>query len=118
MPGAWSPAGQSSSPQWAEIAQLVEHATENCGVGSSILPLGTCGSGSVVEHLLAKERVAGSNPVFRSRGLSRETDGQVSLPIRFLSGRRGQVVKAGVCKTPIAGSIPAVASISPDARCA
>ena len=24
------------------------------------------GSGSVVEHLLAKERVAGSNPVFRS----------------------------------------------------
>src|SRR5699024_6969456 len=25
------------------------------------------GSGSVVEHLLAKEKVAGSNPVFRSR---------------------------------------------------
>ncbi len=25
-----------------------------------------CGSGSVVEHLLAKEKVAGSNPVFRS----------------------------------------------------
>ena len=26
----------------------------------------TGGSGSVVEHLLAKERVTGSNPVFRS----------------------------------------------------
>jgi hypothetical protein len=26
---------------FAEIAQLVEHATENCGVGSSSLPLGT-----------------------------------------------------------------------------
>ena len=25
------------------------------------------GSGSVVEHLLAKEKVAGSNPVFRSQ---------------------------------------------------
>ena len=29
------------------------------------------GSGSVVEHLLAKERVAGSNPVFRSHILPR-----------------------------------------------
>ena len=28
---------------------------------------GVRGSGSVVEHLLAKEKVAGSNPVFRSR---------------------------------------------------
>ncbi len=60
---------------------MVEHGTENAGVGSSILPLGTAylqalmmywgdwetsGSGSVVEHLLAKEKVAGSNPVFRS----------------------------------------------------
>ena len=26
-----------------------------------------CGSGSVVEHRLAKARVAGSNPVFRSK---------------------------------------------------
>ena len=26
---------------FAEVAQLVEHATENCGVGSSSLPLGT-----------------------------------------------------------------------------
>jgi hypothetical protein len=27
----------------AEIAQLVEHTTENCGVASSILALGTLG---------------------------------------------------------------------------
>ncbi len=58
----------------AEVAQVVEHGTENAGVDSSSLSLGTTfphrrnssGSGSVVEHLLAKEGVAGSNPVFRS----------------------------------------------------
>jgi hypothetical protein len=33
--------GHGASWRWAEIAQLVEHATENRGVGSSILPLGT-----------------------------------------------------------------------------
>ena len=46
---------------------MVEHVTENHGVPSSILGFGTTsGSGSVVEHLLAKERVASSNLVFRS----------------------------------------------------
>ena len=50
---------------------MVEHGTENAGVASSTLALGTfwllkSGSGSVVEHLLAKERVVGSNPIFRS----------------------------------------------------
>ena len=59
----------------AEVAQLVEHSTENAGVPSSSLGLGTTGdrasvlaggSGSVVEHLLAKEKVGGSNPLFRS----------------------------------------------------
>ncbi len=50
----------------AEIAQLVEHATENRGVHSSILCLGTRGRGSVVERLLAKEKVVGSNPIARS----------------------------------------------------
>ncbi len=54
------------------------------------------GSGSVVEHLLAKEGVASSNLVFRS----------------IFLWRRGQVDKAGVCKTPIVGSIPTVASKS------
>ena len=62
----------------AEIAQLVEHATENRGVASSNLALGTTPSGGaswpgiraevaqLVEHHLAKVRVAGSSPVFRS----------------------------------------------------
>ena len=74
----------------AEVAQVVEHGTENAGVDSSSLSLGTIdslgldyresscilsdatgkilsGSGSVVEHLLAKEGVASSNLVFRSK---------------------------------------------------
>ena len=53
---------------FAQIAQSVEQGTENPRVGGSIPPLGTrkCGSGSVVEYRLAKARVAGSNPVFRS----------------------------------------------------
>jgi hypothetical protein len=58
----------------AEVAQLVEHLTENQRVPSSSLGCGTrhsitshsCGRGSVVEHLLAKERVVGSNPIARS----------------------------------------------------
>ncbi len=61
--------------QWlAEIAQLVEHATENRGVVSSILTLGTpgqkdrpnCGRSTAVVRLLAKEKVVGSNPIARS----------------------------------------------------
>ena len=58
----------------AEIAQSVEHATENRGVASSILALGTKDGwrsfraevAQLVEHHLAKVRVAGSSPVFRS----------------------------------------------------
>ena len=57
---------------FAAVAQLVEHLTENQGVPSSSLGCGTgtepnaaCGRGSVVEHLLAKERVVGSNPIAR-----------------------------------------------------
>jgi hypothetical protein len=53
---------------------LVEHATENCGVVSSILTLGTpdlklarpAGVVQLVERLLAKEKVMGSNPIARS----------------------------------------------------
>src|SRR3954451_12089375 len=70
--------GPRRSEVRAEIAQLVEHATENRGVASSILALGTTTSGwarrmafraevaQLVEHHLAKVRVAGSSPVFRS----------------------------------------------------
>ena len=53
---------------------MVEHATENRSVVSSILSLGTpaqrvkiCGCSSVVERLLAKEKVVGSNPIARFR---------------------------------------------------
>ena len=62
----------------AEIAQLVEHATENRGVASSTLALGTnipalrslrAEVAQLVEHHLAKVRVAGSSPVFRSISL-------------------------------------------------
>ena len=53
---------------------MVEHATENRGVHSSILCLGTlgqkfgprCGRSTVVVRLLAKEKVVGSNPIARS----------------------------------------------------
>ena len=62
---------------------MVEHGTENAGVDSSSLSLGTgtaqartSGSGSVVEHLLAKEKVVGSNPIFRSTPLN-----QLIMPI-------------------------------------
>ena len=52
---------------------MVEHATENRGVASSILALGTLGRTSgryagivqLVERLLAKEKVTGSSPVAR-----------------------------------------------------
>ena len=37
----WGFLPDSRSPGSAEVAQLVEHVTENHGVGSSILPLGT-----------------------------------------------------------------------------
>ncbi len=60
----------------AEIAQLVEHATENRGVVSSILSLGTPGQMRIwptlagvvqlVERLLAKEKVTSSSLVARS----------------------------------------------------
>jgi hypothetical protein len=60
----------------AEVAQSVEHRPEEAGVVSSILTLGTnhaVSSGDkraevaqLVEHHLAKVRVAGSSPVFRS----------------------------------------------------
>ena len=69
----------------AEIAQLVEHATENRGVASSTLALGTtrpsqsadylAGVAQLVERHLAKVKVAGSNPVFRSISLPYATGG-------------------------------------------
>ena len=77
--GPWYPAirrrAANAVGHRAEIAQSVEHATENRGVASSILALGTTSRrwssiraevAQLVEHHLAKVRVAGSSPVFRS----------------------------------------------------
>ena len=57
----------------AGIAQSVEHCTENAGVPSSSLGPGIfnlliCGRSSVVERLLAKEKVTSSNLVARLIG--------------------------------------------------
>ncbi len=59
-----------SGRQFASVAQSVEQGTENPCVDGSIPSGGTiiiCGSDSVVECHLAKVKVAGSNPVFRSK---------------------------------------------------
>src|SRR6187200_243859 len=63
---------------------------------SIILTKIPCGSGSVVEHLLAKEKVAGSNPVFRSN---------LQMPRSF--GPRHFVVEAhsGCAAAPL-GQLP------------
>ena len=77
---------------------MVEHATENRGVHSSILCLGTlggtltdCGRSTVVVRLLAKEKVVGSNPIARSVIHNR---------------RRGQVVRQGSAKPSSRVQIP------------
>ncbi len=62
------------------------------------------GCSSVVERLLAKEKVVGSNPIARSGRVS----GMTAVSPRFCLATSPSG-KAGVCKTPIAGSIPAVA---------
>ena len=90
--------GQSLVGHRAEIAQLVEHATENRGVASSILALGTTLTGGrdhraevaqLVEHHLAKVRVAGSSPVFRSISCpGRPELSRPPLPLRLVVGQR------------------------------
>ena len=59
------------SPLYARVAELADALD----LGSSVFDVGVqvppraffiCGSGSAVEHRLAKARVAGSIPVFRS----------------------------------------------------
>jgi hypothetical protein len=43
----WRPRAWAFGPRHAEVAQLVEHATENRGVGGSIPPLGTFSISSI-----------------------------------------------------------------------
>ena len=57
---------------------------------------GISGSGSVVEHLLAKEKVAGSIPVSRSP---------------YLNAATSPSGKARLCKSCTSGSSPLVASL-------
>ncbi len=69
------------------------HGGVNTGVAGLVryaIIKAASGSGSVVEHLLAKEGVAGSNPVFRSI---------------FLGGR-SSVVEHLPSKQRVVGSIP------------
>ena len=128
-PSTSTPAWQSPSlsvkshplNKLAEIAQLVEHATENRSVVSSILSLGTLilvwgkirGCSSVVERLLAKEKVEGSNPFARSsiedcRLMPAYRQSTIlNLIIVLASWPSG---KAWVCKTLITGSNPVDAS--------
>ena len=56
----------------------------------------------MVERLLAKQKVVGSNPIARSQNL------------KFIPWRRSQVVRQGSAKPLCAGSNPAVASQSDD----
>jgi hypothetical protein len=78
----------------AAVAQLVEQRTENPRVASSTLACGTMssGSGSVVEHRLAKARAAGSNPVFRSIDFTDHDYSGLEIPDRPVSrsGRPSQ----------------------------
>ena len=84
----------------AEVAQLVEHSTENAGVAGSIPALGAraarsspSGSSSAVEHFLAKEEVAGSNPVSRPTQRRRQQpsmSGCGAVGSARRSGRRGR----------------------------
>ncbi len=68
------------------------------------------GSGSVVEHLLAKERVTGSNPVFRSDQIRTRTANRAAFakasattgwrssrrPVRSVAAGEGQFRHAGL----------------------
>ena len=100
----------------ALVAQSVEQSTENPRVGGSSPPQGTisffgsiCGSGSVVEHRLAKARVASSNLVFRS-SLSPDLIGRFLLPEKPV-WCDGEVVTLRPAKPPFVGSNPTRTSI-------
>ena len=78
----WRPTGgHARRGLRAEIAQLVEHATENRGVGSSILPLGTISP--------IGGRPSGSGSVGRASPCQGEGRGFESrLPLHSLQARR------------------------------
>ena len=75
---------------------MVEHSTENAGVAGSIPALGAStvsGSSSVGEHFLAKEDVAGSNPVSRSTNAPEPIAGLITyLPAIVVAARNTSAV--------------------------
>ena len=77
------------------------------------MPLGRSDAGiaQLVEHNLAKVGVAGSSPVSRSGGASRQEAGR--RPLSFW--RRSQVVRQRSAKPPFGGSNPPGASEKPAA---
>src|SRR4029079_8871230 len=92
--------GQSLVGHRAEIAQLVEHATENRGVASSILALGTTliggrtssGSGSVGRASPCEAEGRGFEsrlPLhFFARDILGSAPGRRPLPLRLVVGQR------------------------------
>ena len=56
---------------------------ESSSLSSPTTPQGVCGSGSVVEHLLAREKVLGSIPVSRFR-MDRNND--LDILQKYVSG--------------------------------
>ena len=93
---------------------MVEHTTENRGVPSPILGLGTldrtirkveiCGRSTVVVRLLAKEKVVGSNPIARSNIEGCGWNMFSRNP--HCIWRRGQVVRQGSAKSSSGVQIP------------
>ncbi len=104
MVSSGSPTGdQSLAGHRAEIAQLVEHATENRGVASSILALGTIRRKRVVEAITSGSGSVGrASPCqgegrgfesrlplhFPARGLPRGCARTSPLPLRPVVGQR------------------------------
>ncbi len=76
---------------------------ESSSLSSPTTPEGVCGSGSVVEHLLAKEKVAGSIPVSRSR---MDRNNYPDILRKSVSGHaHGGIVKVSVEKLPTSEAV-------------
>ncbi len=89
---------------------MVEHATENCGVASSILALGTLGLSKegfhikadfagvvqLVERLLAKEKVVGSSPIARSN--TSQAAGKKNVRAALFYGDVAKLARQGSAK--------------------
>ena len=102
MPAIWTArcAGQQFGSDYGQVAQLVEHGTENAGVGGSIPPLATAPAqptGPARRFLVVRIRALASMVVLVvfagacSRTASRVTDPQTSPT----SGRQAEAMRVG-----------------------